>query len=180
MGNSRRITKGNKSFIYKSGIVAAGNPADQPTVSAGDARELAVLVDVPAGETVEVRKMSVIRLLGAVTENSIANPTVISTTAHGLASGDSVDISGSNSTPTIDGTHVVTVIDENRFSVPVNVTVAGNTGVWDAGEFSFASTTSPAMTEPQELIVDHGGDGFKVEVVSKTGADPMNIYYRPL
>lgn len=64
-----------------------------------------------------------------ITGNTLANPTVVTTsTAHGLATGDSVNITGSNSTPSINGDNTVTVISSTTFSVPVNVTVAGTAG----------------------------------------------------
>ena len=63
-----------------------------------------------------------------ISANTLANPTVITTERHHLATGDSVTISGSNSIPVIDGTHTVTVISDTTFSVPVNVTTAGSAG----------------------------------------------------
>lgn len=64
-----------------------------------------------------------------ISSNTLANPTVVTTArAHGLTSGDIVQIFDSNSTPTIDGERVVTVISPTTFSVPVNVTVAGTSG----------------------------------------------------
>lgn len=65
-----------------------------------------------------------------ITANTVANPTVVTSTAHGLISGDSITIFDSNSTPTIDGERIVTVINANSFSVPVNVTVPGTAGYW--------------------------------------------------
>jgi hypothetical protein len=59
---------------------------------------------------------------------SVANPTVIQSRGHGYLTGTAVNISGSNSTPSIDGQQTVAVIDEDTFSVPVNVTVAGTRG----------------------------------------------------
>lgn len=65
-----------------------------------------------------------------IDEITLANPTIVETVnTHNYSSGQSVEISGSNSTPTIDGTRVVTVIDENHFSIPVNVTTAGTTAI---------------------------------------------------
>jgi hypothetical protein len=63
-----------------------------------------------------------------ITAIAVGNPSVVTSTAHGLVSGDKIVISGSNSTPSIDGIQVVTVLTANTFSVPVNVTVAGTTG----------------------------------------------------
>jgi hypothetical protein len=65
----------------------------------------------------------------AITGISAASPTVVTTAAaHGFTSGQTVTIAGSNSTPSIDGSRVVTVIDSTHFSVAVNVTTAGNAG----------------------------------------------------
>jgi hypothetical protein len=62
----------------------------------------------------------------AISNASVANPTVITTAApHGLTSGDSVTIVGATTTPTINGTRVVTVTDSTHFTVPINVTVGG-------------------------------------------------------
>ena len=64
-----------------------------------------------------------------ISGNTVANPTVITTERHHLVTGDSVTISGSNSNPTIDGTHYVTRISDTTFSIPVNVnTTAGTAG----------------------------------------------------
>lgn len=66
----------------------------------------------------------------SVTSSSVANPTVITATAHGYADGDSVIITGhSGSTPDINNTrYTITYINANSFSVPVNVTVGGTGG----------------------------------------------------
>ncbi len=64
----------------------------------------------------------------AITAISQANPTVVTSAAHGLETGDNVTISGSNSTPSLNGDHEVTVTGVNTFTVPVNVTVAGTAG----------------------------------------------------
>lgn len=66
----------------------------------------------------------------AITNISIANPTVVTSADHGLISGDQILIRGSNSTPSINGLRTVTVINSDTFTVPVNVTVAGTTGSW--------------------------------------------------
>ena len=64
-----------------------------------------------------------------VTAISVANPTQVTCfKRHGLATNDQVTISGSNSTPTVDGRRTVTVVDDFKFTVAVNVTVAGNAG----------------------------------------------------
>jgi hypothetical protein len=65
---------------------------------------------------------------GVIIGNTVAAASVVNVAAHGLTSGDTVVISGSNSTPTINGSRVVTVIDADHFSVPVVVTIAGTAG----------------------------------------------------
>jgi hypothetical protein len=67
-----------------------------------------------------------------ITSNSIANPSVVTTTVpHGLTSGDIILISGvATSSPTINGERTVTVISATTFSVPVNVTIAGTGGTF--------------------------------------------------
>jgi len=62
-----------------------------------------------------------------IVSSSVANPTVITTgAAHGLTSGDKAYITGHTSvTPAIDGTHVVTVLTDTTFTIPVNVTDGG-------------------------------------------------------
>lgn len=59
---------------------------------------------------------------------SVANPTVITTSFHIYKDGAGVTISGSDSTPSIDGHHTITFISNTSYSIPVNVTVAGTTG----------------------------------------------------
>jgi hypothetical protein len=64
-----------------------------------------------------------------ISGNTVAAATVVTTTEdHGLTSGQTIVISGSDSTPTLNGPRVVTVISARTFSVPVTVTVVGTTG----------------------------------------------------
>lgn len=56
---------------------------------------------------------------------------LVTIASHGLTTGDKIDISGSNSTPSIDGTaKTVTVVDANTFTVTraSTITVAGTAG----------------------------------------------------
>lgn len=71
-----------------------------------------------------------IRLSHSISANTAANPTVVTSANHGLSNGDTIYIIGSNSSPSIDGEHTVTVTGTNTFTVPVNVTTAGTTGEW--------------------------------------------------
>lgn len=70
----------------------------------------------------------------AITAISQANPTQITCNYHGLNTGDTITIFNSNSTPSIDGEHEITFIDLNTFSIDVNVTVAGTSGIWTSSD----------------------------------------------
>jgi len=86
-------------------------------------------------------------LSATVSANTAASPTVITTAAaHGLKTGDTVVISGSNSTPSIDGTHTVTVIDTTHLSVPVNVSSPGNAGTITIANGGAVYLQVPAVT----------------------------------
>lgn len=57
-----------------------------------------------------------------ITSVGVANPGQVNATAHGLVTGDSVTIAGTTTTPTINGSYPVIVVNANQFTVPVNVT----------------------------------------------------------
>lgn len=64
-----------------------------------------------------------------ITSITAAGPTVITTAStHGLLNGNQIIIGGSNSTPSINGKYTITYISPTTFSIPVTVTVSGNTG----------------------------------------------------
>ena len=68
--------------------------------------------------------------LVAIGSSSVAAATVLETlTPHWCVSGDTVAVLGHlGSTPAVDGSHVVTVIDALHVSIPLTVTVAGAGG----------------------------------------------------
>lgn len=86
-----------------------------------------------------------VRLSHPITGNTVANPTVVTSEGHGLTTGDTIYIVNSNSDPVIDGERVVTVIDADTFSVPVNVTTAGTQGEW-------------LSADEQQIVEDAGFD----------------------
>lgn len=126
------LVSGSGALAQAGTVVRAGALAVTGTGTlAGLAR-----ADWVGGWPVEGR--SVLGLLGErvlhygivdVVSSSVGNPTTITAPGHGLTTGDTVIISGhTGSTPSIDGTYTVTVIDEDTFTIPVNVTVAGSGG----------------------------------------------------
>jgi hypothetical protein len=90
-----------------------------------------------------------------IISSSIANPTVITATNHGFINGEIVIISGhTGSTPNINGSHTITYINANSFSIPVNVTVGGTGGV---------ATSSPENGSNIRIgLTGDGGDNTTV------------------
>lgn len=93
--------------------------------------------------------------------NTQANPTIVTTSAvHGYSATGlqqtvtQVRISGSNSTPTLDGLRTITILSPTTFSVPVDVTVAGTAGTVRAIEYpapyqlGYSHTGSAPVTTP--------------------------------
>lgn len=67
----------------------------------------------------------------AITSSSVANPTVLTTAAHGITvgAGDVITIAGhSGSTPAINGTWYATALSSTTLSIPIAVTVGGTGG----------------------------------------------------
>jgi hypothetical protein len=84
-----------------------------------------------------------------ISSSTNANPSVVQTSsAHGLSTGDWVDISGHALNAVINGVNPVTVIDSTHFSVPVAGTTNGvNTGL-----------VSPLSTVPAGYSIPSDGD----------------------
>ncbi len=65
----------------------------------------------------------------SITSSSVANPTVLTTAAHGLTGLVTVVVAGhTGSTPSLNGTWLATVIDATHISLPVACTVGGTGG----------------------------------------------------
>lgn len=133
--------------------------------------------------TIPVNVTANTTLSGTITSNTVANPTVITSTAHGLITGKTVVITGSNSTPSINGTWQVTVVDANTFSVPVNVTVAGTAGAWtssgNAASWSFNGHANIIYNIPDTSILTGGysiiGTGIPANTTISTILDSNTI-----
>jgi len=74
---------------------------------------------------------------GTISAITAGSPTLVTTTEpHGMQTGDSVRISGSNSTPVVDGWWTpVTYVSDNQFFVPTLTTGNGTIGTYEAGGF---------------------------------------------
>lgn len=78
-----------------------------------------------------------------ISSNTIANPTIVTSTAHGLTTGTKIIIYNSDSVPVINGEKVVTNISANTFSVPVATTVAGTVGYYFLSSVSSDNEIAP-------------------------------------
>ena len=69
-----------------------------------------------------------------ITTSSVADPTNIASVAHGLSTGDLVNITNHvSSTPAVTGTYRATRVDADNFTIPVNVTTGGTGGSASSG-----------------------------------------------
>lgn len=134
-----------------------------------------------------------------VSSASVANPTVITTSApHGLTTGQSVYISGATTTASINGLNVVTVTGASTFTIPVNVSsfTSGGTGYANAMftidvESWRARVSGTEATNPFPKFVT---DGKKIRdicfergrlwlaagpyVIGSDASDRLNFFYR--
>lgn len=87
-----------------------------------------------------------------ISGNTLANPTVVTTTtAHGLTTGQAAVITGSDSTPPINGTRAITRLSATTFSVAVNVTIAGTTGTVQGPTASVSAASFIPPTVPEDV-----------------------------
>lgn len=111
-----------------------------------------------------------------ISGNTAANPTVVTTaTPHGLATGQTIVISGSNSTPTLNGSQVVTVTGVSTFTVPVNVSVAGTTGSIATSNITVSIGEPVKAVYTASIKVDASNTGYdynqaNIAIVDSKGA----------
>jgi len=103
---------------------------------------------------------------GLITSLSVANNTVITTqSAHGLVTGQVVQISATDSTPVADGNYAITVTGANTFTIPVIVTTAGTIGAWDLYPIY---TPSQQITETSQSLI---------RVINQSGGEVIYASY---
>lgn len=90
----------------------------------------------------------------AIASISVANPTVITTSApHSLTDGATSVIAGTTTTPTVNGAQVVTVTGPTTFTVPVNVTVGQSAAAGTVARSSWDDDTVPGDVKAAILCV---------------------------
>lgn len=107
---------------------------------------------------------------GSISAVSVANPTHITATAHGLKTGDVVAITGTNTTGSTVGTFDVTVLDANNFTVPVNVlVVVVGTGTWTSAADAFSGNGFYAHSDSGTPVADILNTGCVVQYYQDPG-----------
>jgi hypothetical protein len=125
---------------YSTQVASPGDSLQLRLYNPSTGLGLATKLDADSGITTHNYVTTVSAKSGTILSNSApAAATVISTSgAHGLVDGRIVTISGvSGSTPSIDGTHQITVLSASTFSIPISVTVAGTGGTFITVESDF-------------------------------------------
>lgn len=109
---------------------------------------------------------------GTITGATNANPTVITSTGHGLVTGVKVTIANIGGNTGANGTNDVTVLTSNTFSIPVNTAAGGaytTGGTWHAsGVYSFSASPSLASNYAAGVaynVVVYGTFSSVVQVV---------------
>jgi len=125
-----------------------------------------------------------------ITSSTVANPTVVTSVGHGLTTGQTITVYGSNTTPTINGSRVVTVVDANTFTIPVNVTVAGTAGwflstdessalvaapFWVSTAFSATAADPSAMLADWALLKGRGSGLFMFQKITYDGSGRQTV-----
>jgi hypothetical protein len=127
-GSVASISIGPTMTLAEIGTAMASHP-EIDYLTTGETDNISVTQDGANIRVEFVGTLSSAEIDVAITSNTAANPTVITSGTHGLTSGEYIKIPANNgSNATILGTHVVTVISPTTFSIPVNCTTLGGTG----------------------------------------------------
>lgn len=116
----------------------------------------------------------------SISSCTVANPTVcLTSTAHGLTTGDLVVISASTTTPTIDGYYYVTVTDSTHIQLAINVTNTG-TATLNASRTLTSPTLAATAADVGKSITVSGGAALCAADGSwGTGGGPGTILVTP-
>lgn len=107
-----------------------------------DESETPQLTQWIAGASAAVRRTLGQYLAGVVSRIETGSGTATLTApGHALETGDVIRITGSNSAPSVDGTHTVTRLDADRFSISATVATAGDAATFHRSYIEFYSGT---------------------------------------
>lgn len=114
---------GDSNYLSTLKLIAGDNPRNKLL-------SLAAKLDADPNIVTNNFATSIADYNGTITSIEDGESTVITSVGHNLVTGRVVLITASNSSPLINGTYEVTVLDANRFSIPVSVKIPGNSGTW--------------------------------------------------
>lgn len=120
----------DSNYVSTLALVRGASPRSQMEL-------LATKLDNDTGVNFSAFSSNIDSKSGVITATTAAEPTVITSAAHGLKTGRVIIIDSSTTTPSINGTWAVTVLDANTFSIPVKVTVTGAAGNWQTVDTNF-------------------------------------------
>lgn len=103
-----------------------------------------------------------------ITSSSVASPTnILCAAVHGGTTGDIAYITGhSGSVPSINGMHVITVVDTTNYTIPVNVTTGGTGGTSTLIPSITFNATSMLLPGDELLLLPPGSDAQAVSLGS--------------
>lgn len=104
-----------------------------------------------------------------ITSISSSDPTQITSTGHGLVTGDEIYIYDTDSTPAIQGLYQVTVVDSDNFTVDEEVTSAGSSGFW-----FLATAASDNEIKPNRVYFSKIGQYESVPLLNYIDVGPQD------
>jgi len=146
------------SEVTATKIITMDN--DRGAAGASSAGVMSVPFGAAAGRGRTVTDGNATMNTKSITGISIANPTQVTTSgSHGLSTGDLVYISGTNSTPVIDGLWHVINASGSTFNVAVNVTGSGSSGTLTTSKTLTSNTASFTANDVGKNITLTGAQG---------------------
>ena len=112
----------NGEMPYVSGTISKATIADDDWAALAEGGQFAASIRIGHRDALGTKTV-------AITTISAATLALVTcAAAHGLRTGETVTIAGTNSTPVLDGSHVVTVTGPTTFTVAVHTTGTGSAG----------------------------------------------------
>lgn len=98
---------------------------------------LANKLDSDAGIATNDFYLTISNKSGTITAGTLTSPATLTSAANGLFSDRVIVITASTTTPTINGTHPVTFVNANQFTIPVNLISFTSGGTWSTIDNDF-------------------------------------------
>lgn len=102
------------------------------------------------------------------TITNIALTGVVTSVAHGLSNSAKIIITGSDSTPAVDGTQTVTVLSADTFTIGATISTAGTTGSW--------SLAADVVVIPSTVFPKHFTSDIFYDVVQNVSPNKIKLY----